>query len=34
MLADDRENAAEKTRIYFPVLDTPESVAESVFTQP
>ena len=34
MLADDRENAAEGTRIYFPVLDTPESVAESVFTQP
>ncbi len=34
MLADDRENTADGTRIYFPVLDTPDAVAETVFTQP
>src|SRR5262245_2525964 len=34
MLADDRVNTAEGTRIYFPVLETPETVADAVFTKP
>ena len=34
MLADDRLNSADGTRIHFPVLETPESVAEAVFTAP
>jgi hypothetical protein len=34
MLADDRVNTADGTRIYFPVLDTPEKVADEVFTKP
>ena len=34
MLADDRENTADETRIYFPVLETPETIAEGVFTRP
>jgi len=34
MLADDRRNPADGTRIHFPVLETPESLAEAVFTVP
>ena len=33
-LADDRVNAADGTRIYFPVLEVPGSVPEGVFTTP
>ncbi len=34
MLADDRVNTKDGTRIYFPVLETPGNVAETVFTKP
>jgi hypothetical protein len=34
MLADDRVNPADGTRIHFPVLETPDSVAETAFTTP
>lgn len=34
MLADDRRNPADGTRIYFPVLDVPGSVPEALFTTP
>jgi hypothetical protein len=34
MLADDRVNTADGTRIYFPVLETPDKVADTVFTNP
>ena len=34
MLADDRVNTADGTRIYFPVLETPDKVADEVFTKP
>src|SRR5262245_34814479 len=34
MLADDRVNMSDSTRIYFPVLETPATVEESVFTKP
>jgi hypothetical protein len=34
MLADDRVNTKDGTRIYFPVLETPGTVAETVFTKP
>jgi hypothetical protein len=34
MLADDRVNTADGTRIYFPVLEAPETVPDSVFTNP
>jgi hypothetical protein len=33
-LADDRVNPADGTRIYFPVLEVPETLPEAVFTQP
>ena len=33
-LADERTNPTDGTRIYFPVLDAPESVPDTVFTQP
>ncbi len=33
-LADDRVNAADGTRIYFPVLEVPASVPEATFTTP
>jgi hypothetical protein len=33
-LADDRVNAADGTRIYFPVLQVPASVPEATFTTP
>jgi len=34
MLADDRVSTADGTRIYFPVLEAPETVPDSVFTNP
>jgi hypothetical protein len=34
MLADDRVNTKDGTRIYFPVLETPAAVPETAFTQP
>jgi hypothetical protein len=34
MLADDRVNTTDGTRIYFPVLETPDKVADDVFTKP
>jgi hypothetical protein len=34
MLADDRVNPKDGTRIYFPVLETPARVADTVFTKP
>jgi hypothetical protein len=34
MLADDRVNTKDGTRIYFPVLETPQAVPEAVFTRP
>jgi hypothetical protein len=34
MLADDRVNPNDGTRIHFPVLDVPASVPDTVFTQP
>ncbi len=34
MLADDRHNPADGTRIYFPVLEAPDSLADTVFTAP
>jgi hypothetical protein len=34
MLASDRVNPTDGTRIHFPVLQVPESVAKTVFTQP
>ena len=34
MLADDRLNPSDGTRIHFPVLDVPASVPDSVFQQP
>jgi hypothetical protein len=34
MLADDRVNPNDGTRIHFPVLAVPESVADTVFTEP
>jgi hypothetical protein len=34
MLADDRVNPNDGTRIHFPVLDVPDSVPGTVFTQP
>ena len=34
MLAPERENSQKKTRIYFPVLQAPESVGEAVFAAP
>jgi len=33
-LADDRVNAADGTRIYFPVLEVPAKVTEAAFTAP
>jgi hypothetical protein len=34
MLADDRQNPADGTRIYFPVLELPDSLADTVFIAP
>jgi hypothetical protein len=34
MLADDRQNPADGTRIYFPVLEVPDSLADTVFIAP
>ena len=34
MLADDRRSSADGMRIYFPVLDAPESMPDAVFTAP
>jgi hypothetical protein len=34
MLADDRRNAADGTRIHFPVLDVPESLPDTLFRAP
>ena len=34
MLAPERINAKDKTRIYFPVLAVPDSVPDAVFTSP
>jgi hypothetical protein len=34
MLADDRVNPNDGTRIHFPVLDVPESMPEGTFTRP
>jgi hypothetical protein len=34
MLADDRVNPKDGTRIYFPVLSVPDNVPDSVFTTP
>ena len=33
-LADDRVNLADGTRIYFPVLEVPQSLPETVFSTP
>jgi len=34
MLADDRRNPADGTRIYFPVLDVPGSLPDALFSAP
>ena len=34
MLADDRRNLADGTRIYFPVLEVPGSLPDALFTTP
>jgi hypothetical protein len=34
MLADDRENPADGTRIHFPILEAPQSVEDRVFSTP
>jgi hypothetical protein len=34
MLADDRRNPADGTRIYFPVLEVPGSLPDALFTAP